>query len=40
MKTYSYEFCIKAANYYFKKGNMKLFNRFYRMVKDSQKRMV
>lgn len=38
-KTYSYEFCLKAANYFFKKGNYKLFNRFYKLVKAEQNRM-
>lgn len=38
-KTYSYEFCLKATDYYFKKGNYKLFNRFYKLVKEEQKKM-
>lgn len=35
MKTY--EFYVKATDYFYHKGNYKLFNRFYHLVKDMQK---
>lgn len=35
---YSYSFCLKAGHYFFKKGNMKLFYKFYNMVKEMQEK--
>lgn len=32
----TYEFYIKAANYFFRKGNYKLFNQFYLAIKKIQ----
>ena len=32
----TYEFYVKAADYFFRKGNQKLFNSFYRIVKELQ----
>lgn len=34
MKTY--EFYVKATDYFYRKGNYKLFNQFYRLVKNMQ----
>lgn len=36
MKNYSYGFLIKAADYFFKKGNLKMFNIFYQEIKQRQ----
>lgn len=33
----AYAFYAKAADYFFRKGNYKLFNQFYRIVKNMQK---
>lgn len=35
-KGYSYEFCIKAADYFYKKENITLFNKFYSLIKAMQ----
>lgn len=32
----TYEFYAKAADYFFRKGNYKLFNKFYCIVKKMQ----
>ena len=34
MRTYS--FYVKAANYFFRKGNQNLFDNFYKIVKELQ----
>lgn len=38
-KSYPYEFCLKAANCFFEKGNYKLFIRFYKLGKAEQNKM-
>ena len=35
-KKYNYNFCKKACDYFFAKGNYRLFNQFYSLLKEYQ----